>query len=251
MSPCGHVLCQSCLQEWFKSAPLQQEEIDRNDDDPIPTIYRKKTCPCCRAHIILRPTPVFLIKDLSTSFVEKPEGGPDTNFDPAAGSIANDRADEDPWDGIFPEQVAFSDEEYFSGSEDEAWGDGFGSDVSSDDSRVLRLRLFSDEEGELQIDDDDMSEEEYAERDEDESDVEMDRVEDDEEEDERYAGSRYGRPPWSPPAFMNAVSRRVARRANSEHVELMQRGASSEMIRKYRLRMEDEGIVAECPAFTY
>ncbi|KAI9440784.1 hypothetical protein H4582DRAFT_2074572 [Lactarius indigo] len=96
--PCGHVLCQGCLQDWFRNAPVPQDEMEM--DEPLPLILRKKTCPFCRTNPtdLLRPSPP-----------------PDL---------------EDPWAEIFPQLQSDSE----SGAEDdEDYSDGWPLDVMYDD----------------------------------------------------------------------------------------------------------------------
>ncbi|KAI5118670.1 hypothetical protein M0805_003609 [Coniferiporia weirii] len=128
LSPCGHVLCQKCLQEWFRSAPRQPGE---DDIDNIPTIYRIKTCPCCRTRINTRPVPLFVIKNLVSAFAtEIHESHTDTTLD-------------DPWQDIFLLDGVSSDED-----QDDEDGDVYDSDAdsaSSIDTRYLGLRIFSDD----------------------------------------------------------------------------------------------------------
>ncbi|KAG0698228.1 hypothetical protein DFH29DRAFT_942389 [Suillus ampliporus] len=96
LSPCGHVLCVSCLQEWFKKAPPGDDEM-YDDDDPDFLLYRKKTCPCCRGNIRHRPIPVFIVKSIASALLKVRGLSPNTSS-PTAGSPA---ADTDPWEGLF------------------------------------------------------------------------------------------------------------------------------------------------------
>lgn len=130
------MLCQKCLQEWFRSAPAQPHEED--EDGPIPTLFRRKTCPCCRAVIYSRPIQLFLLKSIASSLapdVPPPVPAPD-----------DAPPDADPWADIFPEEIDMSDEDYhdedidpdawsidmgFSGSEHD-YGYGYGSDSDAE-----------------------------------------------------------------------------------------------------------------------
>ncbi|KAH9840036.1 uncharacterized protein C8Q71DRAFT_474535 [Rhodofomes roseus] len=93
LSPCGHVLCQTCLQEWFRSAPAGEDEMI-DEDEPDALLYRKKTCPCCRTVVTSRPIPLFLVKSL-TSALEKAKAQPGVPRRPTP------PPDDDPWEGIF------------------------------------------------------------------------------------------------------------------------------------------------------
>ncbi|KAJ2985514.1 hypothetical protein NUW54_g10130 [Trametes sanguinea] len=66
LSPCGHVLCMNCLLEWFKSAPPGVNDMV-DDDHPNFLLYRKKTCPCCRATVVSKPIPLYLVKTLAST----------------------------------------------------------------------------------------------------------------------------------------------------------------------------------------
>ncbi|KAF9820837.1 hypothetical protein IEO21_01064 [Rhodonia placenta] len=105
LSPCGHVLCQGCLQEWFRSAPPNDE--DMHDDFPDDVLYRKKTCPCCRTAVRSRPIPIFLVKSLASA-IEKAKASP------SAPPRATPPPEDDPWAGIFLEHDS---EEDWSGEE--------------------------------------------------------------------------------------------------------------------------------------
>ncbi|KAH9971752.1 hypothetical protein BGW80DRAFT_1561478 [Lactifluus volemus] len=107
LSPCGHVLCQRCLQDWFRNAPIPQDEM--NVDEPLPLIFRKKTCPFCRTAIRSRPLPLFILKNLLAILAQ----GESEDL-------------EDPWAEIFPplrndsgSDVEDDVEEY---SDDDYWG---------------------------------------------------------------------------------------------------------------------------------
>ncbi|KAI6044439.1 hypothetical protein EDC04DRAFT_2642615 [Pisolithus marmoratus] len=96
LSPCGHVLCVTCLQEWFRKAPMGDDDMD--DIDSITYIlHRRKTCPCCRTTVLHRPIPIFAVKSIATALA-KAKGA-----SPTAASPNRDVASElDPWEGIFP-----------------------------------------------------------------------------------------------------------------------------------------------------
>ncbi|KAI0757411.1 hypothetical protein C8Q80DRAFT_1133487 [Daedaleopsis nitida] len=128
LSPCGHVLCMNCLLGWFKAAPAGEDEMV-DDDYPDAILYRKKTCPCCRAVVQSRPIQLFLVKSLASA-VEKSKAVAGT----ARPSPPPDT--EDPWAGIFRDP-----EDYWSTDEDEE------DDDEEDDE--------DDEDGEIYEDDED------------------------------------------------------------------------------------------------
>ncbi|KAH8991686.1 hypothetical protein EDB92DRAFT_1797952 [Lactarius akahatsu] len=120
--PCGHVLCQGCLQDWFRNAPVPQDEMEM--DEPLPLILRKKTCPFCRTVIRSRPLPLFVLKSLlSILATARPKSATDVlrlSPPPDLG---------DPWAEIFPQLQCDSE----SGAEDDDYSDGWPLDVMYDD----------------------------------------------------------------------------------------------------------------------
>ncbi|KAF9265760.1 hypothetical protein L218DRAFT_923087 [Marasmius fiardii PR-910] len=111
LSPCGHVLCVSCLQDWFRKAPLSVDDMDidpEDAEDPEYLLSRQKTCPCCRAVITRRPAPAFLIKN-AVEAIKKHRASADN---PSAQRGESPLiGDEDPWEGLFPEEGAPDDDE--------------------------------------------------------------------------------------------------------------------------------------------
>ncbi|PCH44455.1 hypothetical protein WOLCODRAFT_133254 [Wolfiporia cocos MD-104 SS10] len=93
LSPCGHVLCEGCLQSWFRAAPSDDDILD---DVPDRLLYLDKTCPCCRAIIHTRPIPLFVVKSLASA-LGKAKASPD------APRVPSPLPNGDPWAGIFPE----------------------------------------------------------------------------------------------------------------------------------------------------
>lgn len=85
LSPCGHVSCQACLQQWFRSA-LQQHYV--NEFRITPLEYEMKHCPCCRTPVNARPIPLFVLRGILESLTPQAEDAP---------------VDADPWHGIFPD----------------------------------------------------------------------------------------------------------------------------------------------------
>ncbi|KAH9172210.1 hypothetical protein EDB89DRAFT_1966623 [Lactarius sanguifluus] len=121
--PCGHVLCQGCLQDWFRNAPVPQDEMEM--DEPLPLILRKKTCPFCRTVIRSRPLPLFVLKSLlSILATAQPKNATDVLRPSPPPDL------EDPWAEIFPQLQCDSE----SGAEDdEDYSDGWPLDVMYDD----------------------------------------------------------------------------------------------------------------------
>lgn len=120
--PCGHVLCQGCLQDWFRNAPVPQDEMEM--DEPLPLILRKKTCPFCRTVIRSRPLPLFVLKSLlSILATARPKNATDVLRPSPPPDL------EDPWAEIFPQLQCDSE----SGAEDDDYSDGWPLDVMYDD----------------------------------------------------------------------------------------------------------------------
>jgi len=138
LSPCGHVLCQGCLQDWFRNAPVPQDEM--NVDEPLPLVFRKKTCPFCRATIRSRPLPLFVVKSLLSVLAKAKSRDGTNSLRPTPPPDL-----EDPWAEIFPlrsdsESDAESDEEDYS--EDEYWAPF---DLTYDDAEdVEELQEYDD-----------------------------------------------------------------------------------------------------------
>lgn len=140
LSPCGHVLCLGCLQGWFRTPPTGDEDMEEDDPDVI--LYRKKSCPVCRAEVFHRPIPLFVIKSIANAFDKVRQVSP---------RRSSPLPDGDPWAGIFPEAVSpynqhdsdsesnpyydFDDEtdQDYGDSEDDMWPlYGYGSDSDGD-----------------------------------------------------------------------------------------------------------------------
>lgn len=125
MSPCGHILCLYCLQEWFRKAPPSGDDGDMDPadyaDDPLYILNRPKSCPCCRAVVTRRPVPVFTVKAISSALAKA--NAPPSRFRDHGVRSPSPYGDEDPWKGLFlPVEESDSSDE----SDDEEFEDAVG-----------------------------------------------------------------------------------------------------------------------------
>ena len=130
LNPCGHVLCLSCLQEWFRKAPAALDDMDVDPDeltDPQYVLMRSKTCPSCRAVVKHRPVPIFTVKSVVAA-IKKAK----SLHTCSPGIRRNDDYHDNPWKGIF------------SSSEEEADNDD---DEGDDDDNESQAESDSDELG--------------------------------------------------------------------------------------------------------
>lgn len=154
---------------------------------------------------------MFIIKNLVAPFI--------TETQPPANSEAGALTDTDPWAGIFRDD---DDDSGMDFDEDDPYDTEVDSEDSSIVSRYLpRVHFFSsdEEDRELPLDDehDDMSD------------------------------GNYVVPAWAPAYYRASVSRRnyPAPAVSQERFQLLQRGATPQMIERYEMRLDrDHGIVA-------
>ncbi|KDQ12523.1 hypothetical protein BOTBODRAFT_56786 [Botryobasidium botryosum FD-172 SS1] len=103
ISPCGHVACLDCLQQWFRNPPPN----DGGEQDlPLAPHLRRKTCPCCRSAVIARPCLSYVIKStvaiLVAALPDTASAADDEAAAAAAAAVPAAGADGDVWAGIFP-----------------------------------------------------------------------------------------------------------------------------------------------------
>ncbi|KAL5513271.1 hypothetical protein ACEPAH_3669 [Sanghuangporus vaninii] len=201
--PCGHVFCQRCLQNWFRSAPRQ----DEGGVEVLPMIWRIKTCPCCRSRIHHRPVPLFVLKNISSIFA--------SNEHVDDGNVTSD-----PWEGIFPANLDFADQDGTDLSET----DDFDSETDEDSFSSVDEQSFI---------------------------VITDSENDDSDEGTESLSLASGyfnemrTPTWAPARFRAQINRDVYPGISADSLRLIQRGATYPMILRYTMRYEpDEGIVA-------
>lgn len=92
LDPCGHTFDLACLQQWFRTPPV----FDEDEDEPAPTMAyspldHDKNCPICRTVVFL-PSPCYSLKSVVAAL--KTGGG--------SGPLASE---EEPWLDIFYEDL--------------------------------------------------------------------------------------------------------------------------------------------------
>ncbi|KAF6753071.1 hypothetical protein DFP72DRAFT_814446, partial [Ephemerocybe angulata] len=228
LAPCGHVLCLSCLQEWFKTSPGVDDEDEDEEDTGV--MHREKTCPCCRTVVKHRPCPAFMVKDVVSTFVqEKPD---------AQLSSSNDATDDDPWKGIFPnsddEGQGAQDLEDFSDDDDE--DDFIGlSWVLNNRGSIPRSawNYASDSE-------DDVFSDDGEDQDEEGEDVEEGSVS---EDDDYGLPISYVEPQWEPPT-VHVDSHEYGPETDDNALSLLRRGCTWEMVQNFTIHYSHrQGIV--------
>lgn len=248
LSPCGHVLCLSCLQEWFRKAPPTLDEMDIDPEeltDPHYILMRSKSCPSCRASVKHRPVPVFMVKAVATALIK---AKPTSSLTPLTNGVDHTDVESDnPWKGIFP-----------SSDEDEGNHSDIESSESEDEeaedflhfyhSRHLRRTIFAsmdssdseveDEEGEDGEDEDDEVADHGDEGTSSNDDAEVDR---------RHV---YILPQWAPPrVHIDRTQYNLADDDILRSVKLLERGCTWEMLNNNEISYShDSGIVVSLPS---
>ncbi|KIL66016.1 hypothetical protein M378DRAFT_10318 [Amanita muscaria Koide BX008] len=119
LASCGHVACYGCLVRWF-TAPAPGELVpdnqNNNQNNAAPNgiignhVYKRKTCPICRARVIERPIEVWAIKDMVNTLVRSKllDVVPSASAEDATNgrqanqaSGSNGRTVQDPWEKVF------------------------------------------------------------------------------------------------------------------------------------------------------
>ncbi|KAF7371062.1 Ring finger domain protein [Mycena sanguinolenta] len=242
LAPCGHVFCLECLQQWFRSAPGNDSDNDMDPEDREQYILdREKSCPYCRAQVVRRPVPVFMVKSVVTA-LRNATGQP---------VAAQDEEDADPWKGLF-----LPDDESSDSDEDlEGYGSSDGSQVEFSDhdsedlddldraEMALAVELSGFPEGLARFyaspsesEDGSPSESDGEE----EEGGEEDGEEDGEDIEDLDADATYGMPRWEPPRHFvqfNDVSSSVWK--------MLRRGCTAQFIAIFDIRYRhDEGLIA-------
>ncbi|KAL0070598.1 hypothetical protein AAF712_002439 [Marasmius tenuissimus] len=232
LSPCGHVLCVSCLQDWFHKAPPSTDDMDMDPEDaedPEYLLYRQKSCPCCRAIITRRPAPVFLIKN-AVEAVKKVRASADTAVQRSESPLIGE---EDPWEGLFPEEGGNQDEEDEEYLIRRYYADGLYIDSDSDGLESIMMTVDSGsesgEDGGRGYDDDEHG---YQDA-EDASDAES--LED----------PLFVKPSWEPEPPVDLYEREELSHLSDEDATMLRRGCTMWLIRTCHMEYSDtDGFVA-------
>ncbi|TCD69937.1 hypothetical protein EIP91_005761 [Steccherinum ochraceum] len=127
LAPCGHVVCHGCLVSWFSAPPQNGPNVLVDPPPPPPgpvvangqapapaaaaapanpppprppsAIFRKKTCPHCRAVVRDRPVEVWEMKEMVASVTKS---GLVQDQDVIGPATPDPPTSEDPWKNIFP-----------------------------------------------------------------------------------------------------------------------------------------------------
>jgi hypothetical protein len=214
LNPCGHVLCLSCLQEWFRKAPPALDDMDTDPDewtDPQYVLKRSKTCPSCRAVVKHRPVPIFMIKSVVAALKKTK---PPRTCSPGSWRN-NDYLYDNPWKGIFTS----SEEEEEADDDDD--GDESQAESDSDDLggwyRHSHSARFEAVGGNA-------TSESEMENEEDEDDDE-----DDDDDDVLYTQQR-----WAPPS-VSITDYHVGEDDVPNWEKLLQRGCSWDMLHNFEV----------------
>lgn len=196
----------TCLLEWFKTAPAGEDDM-LEDDFPGSILFRKKTCPCCRATVTTRPIPLYLVKSLASALdkAKAPAGAVRASPPPEDG---------DPWAGIFRNPTEF--EGYWSTDDDDE-----GEDMDDDDDDDHEDYDFEAEDGYWSLDG-------YG------------TAEDEEGYDGPYVPAR-----WTPPSAHVSADDYPYLDAESEEFKMLRRGATLQMVELFQMNYaHDTGLTA-------
>jgi hypothetical protein len=239
LSPCGHVFCLLCLQEWFRKAPAANYDDEEDLENPRYILRRPKSCPCCRTRITNRPIPLFVLRSATNALVALRAQLSGVENPAESQTIDNDG---DPWKGIFPtsedDEVSTSDEDEESSSE------SAGVDSLAESDRVsVHFTQYTDEYAGFAFDSGS------------ESDNPSDGLYGDdhhgfasEDEDE------YVRPRWQPASRYVGFYGGFPDSHGEDHgrmISLLRRGCPLQMILSFRMTYtREEGIVAYVPSLS-
>ncbi|KAG8942155.1 hypothetical protein FRC04_003845 [Tulasnella sp. 424] len=245
LSPCGHVCCLTCLQEWFQS--------QRDNEDEDGGSRNRKTCPHCRAKIRSRPVQVFVVKAVVEALGIEPEeeSAPLPGSAPTASAVS--AVSDDPWHGIFADADEYGEddeevEDYYIGHDEddldvcEACGADFDLDGYCVGCGAPADFGYSDEEEDEEDAASDggpgsspSSDEEVVWQDPMGSDIEY------EEDDPGHAITEEDPDNWTlprPAPPMHDLSREEHNHLNYQEFALCSRGVPFDMIHKYRMQYD-------------
>jgi len=248
LSPCGHVLCLSCLQEWFRKAPPTLDDMDIDPEeltDPHYILMRSKSCPSCRAPVKHRPVPVFMVKAVAAALIKaKPASASTPLFNCADHT---DAESDDPWKGIFPSSDEDDSDMESESESDEEDGEDF---VHFYHSRHLRRAIFpsmDSTDSEIEDEEDDDGDDED---DQDDGAEEGDEVTSSDGEVEDDRDSVYVVPRWAPPRVnIDRTQYNLADDDIQLLIKLLQRGCTWDMLKNNEISYSHEsGIVVSLPS---
>ncbi|KAJ6580931.1 hypothetical protein B0H19DRAFT_1251208 [Mycena capillaripes] len=241
LAPCGHVFCLECLQQWFRSAPGSDtdDELDPEAQEQY-ILHREKSCPCCRAKVLRRPVPVFVVKSVANAL---------RNAATSPVAAQGEEEETDPWKGLFlPDYDSSSEEDvdgYDSSEGNDEFFDHYSDQDDLDDAEVaLAIGLggypqdfthfyaSASESG---------SEEDGSASDSDDPEAEGEADEEEEEEaDDSDTDAMYNLAHWEPPRHV--VESEIL---SNSMWKLRRRGCTPQLIALFNMRYtHDEGLIA-------
>jgi hypothetical protein len=199
-------------------------------------LHREKSCPCCRAVVLRRPVPVFVVKNVVTALRAAATAPPEA---------ASGEEDADPWKGLFlPNYESTSDDEdgdVYESSEDD--GVEFFDQYSDDDldgaevELAMGLGAFPQELARFYESASGSEEGSGSDSDEEEEEEES---RDDEDSDDSEADITYSLARWEPPTHTVDL-----RNVPNVLWKMLRRGCTPELIALCNMRYtHDEGLVA-------
>lgn len=223
LNPCGHVLCLSCLQEWFRKAPPALDDMDVDPDeltDPQYVLMRSKTCPSCRAVVKHPPVPIFMVKSVVAAIkkIKSPH-----NCSPGI-RRNDDNLDDNPWKGIFTSSEGEADDDEEGDDDDDESQAESDSDDFGDWYRHSHRTHF-----EAAVEGNATSESEM----ENEEDEDEDENEDDNEDDDDDDGILYTHQRWAPPTVSISNYHIEGEDDLPNWGKLFQRGCSWDMLHNF------------------
>ncbi|KAM6496833.1 hypothetical protein JOM56_007306 [Amanita muscaria] len=234
LSPCGHVFCLLCLQEWFRKSPVGDNDDMEDLDNPRYVVLRPKSCPCCRTRITHRPIPLFILRGVTNTLAASKAQLLGTSCRPESPIFDHDS---DPWKGIFPSNDDDDDDESASGRRSSSHSVGADSLAESDDRLSGRFTQYSDGFMGYGFESDSESEGAGA-----------PYTRDDGSDD----GDIYVNPRWQPPlsfASYRSDAGGSDQENNNPTTSLIRRGCPLQMVLSFHMTYNrEEGIIAHVPS---